>query len=60
MTPDQLKAIRASYRLSCAGMAKFLGLTGRWDDRTIRRWEKGTHKIPEWVIDKLTTKGEIK
>lgn len=53
MTPTQLKTIRASYKLSCAGMAKFLGLTGRWDDRTIRRWEKGTHPVPQWVEEKL-------
>ena len=44
---------RKALRLSVQNFALWLGMSGKNSERNIRRWEKGTHKIPKWVIDKI-------
>lgn len=47
MTPKQLKTIRTKrLKLSAAGLARALGMPGRWSDRTIRKWEADGNDVP--------------
>lgn len=48
MTPADLRAWRASLKLSRAGLGALLGVSGR----TVEAWERGVYPMPErW--DKL-------
>ena len=53
MTPKQLKSARKKLGLSARGLARELGMTGMWDDRSVRRWESGQHPVPEDVATKV-------
>lgn len=45
-THTQLKDFRRELGMSVSQFACFLGVAG---DRTVRRWELGTHAIPQWI-----------
>ena len=50
MTSEELKKARNALGLSAMGLARKLGMDGRWDDRTVRRWESGQHPVPDHVV----------
>lgn len=47
VTPAELKQARHSLGLSAAKLAKAVGVAS---DRTVRRWEHGDRRIPDYVI----------
>lgn len=49
MTPKELRATRKRLDLSAREFAEAIGLTSKWADRTVRKWESGRHPIPHWV-----------
>lgn len=48
-----LRKTRHALGFSVRQFAGWLEMQGSHAERNVRRWEKGTHKIPKWVKDKI-------
>ena len=63
MDAKELKTARTALGLSAMGLARKLGMDGRWDDRTVRRWESGQHPVPDHVAkvvtDMISLRGDV-
>lgn len=59
LSGEEFKAIRNEMGFSLQQMADWLYMTGKWTERTIRRWEAGENPIPGAILRCFVEAGYI-